>query len=543
MVVAGQSRGRLRRAVVAAVVGLLLGGAMTGIAGAAGSPAVTVTPSTGLRDFQTVQVDGTGFIAGAPVVVSECQAGVATAKSCDAATFDFTPADANGAVHVPVKVRRVIRNGAHQVDCATVGACVLRIESEASPQTVDASIAFDPNIPPVVSTIAVSPPTGLSDHQLIRLSGSGFNPGTTALLLECSAKKARRNAGACEYSTNRSALVRPDGTFTVRRFAVSRLLPTGTGPDGLDCAVKVGSCVVIAESEDVGGDVTVAPLGFDPAQPAIVPTVSMTPGSRLTDHEVVTVVGRGFLPGAPVQAFECAQGNAVIFGGCDNANTATVTAGFGGKFRLSVSVERLVAPATGVTSQSTLDCATAATACELLVVGGSTDQPDPLPLSFDSRVPAQQATLRVQPGTGLADNQHIAASGAGFAPYSTVALAQCTGDVIDGDLNACDPNSAQTVAVGGDGRFTGTFDVHQTIGGYEGLQDCTPADACVVAAVAGGLSPLGSGFSYAVSVGPTLGLDPFASSAAPDPIAPPIIRRAAPGQTLPGVAFAPISFG
>jgi hypothetical protein len=512
--------------------------------GAVGTPTASVTPSTGLRDLQVVQVDGAGFTAQSPVFVNECKTGGKNANGCDFATLTFGAADGSGAVHVSMKARRIINVGQRQLDCATPGACVVRVASETDPGTVDVPVSFDPSIPAVLPTVTVTPATGLADHQLVRLDGAGFNPGASALLLECKAQQARRRDGACQYATNRSALIRADGTFTVKKFAVARMLSTeseNSDSGGLDCATKVGRCVILVETEDLGGATTVVPLGFNPALPPVVSSSSVAPATRLTDHEMVTVTGRGFLPGEPVTVIECATGSEVSFGGCDYGTTANVTAGFGGKLHVSLPVERLIAPPIGVTSVSTVDCAASATSCVLFVEGESDALTEPLALSFNAGVPAQTAAVRVQPSTGLDDNQRIAATGSGFAPFSTVALLQCSADALDGDLTACDPSSVQNVTAGADGRISGSIDVHVTIGGYEGLEDCTKsAGECVVAAVEGGLSPGGIGVGFVISTG---GSFPLSSLSTPDPVAPPVIHRAARGQTLPGVAATPITFG
>jgi hypothetical protein len=447
-------------------------------------------------------------------------------------------ADSSGALHLGMQVRRMISIGQQRLDCATAGACVLRAESEGAPETADAAISFDPNVAAVVPEVTVSPAIGLADHQLVRIDGKGFTPGSAALVVECSAKKARRNAGACGFASNRSAQIRADGTFVVRKFAVARVLFSNSGT--LDCAAKPGACVISVEAEDIGGASTLSPLTFDPAIPPVVPTASATPATRLTDHQTVTLTGRGFTPGATVQALECATGSEQIFGACNYGGSGSVTAGFGGRFRLTVSVERVVTAFTGVTSQNSVDCATAAGACFLQVMDASASEPVMLPLSFDARIAPQRATLSVQPARHLGDDQRVNATGAGYSPFSTVALVECSADALDGDLGACDPASVQDAIVTADGHISGSIAVHETIGGYEGLVDCTKNDgACVVAAVAGGLASGVSGIGIVTSPFPF----PFTASGNDASIVPSPIRRAATGQTLPGVAFAPISFG
>lgn len=536
-----------RRALAAFAVGLLAATGTTATAAdAVDAPAISVTPNRALKDLQTVQVDGTGFAPGSPIAAFQCQVGGTARKGCDFASLTFGVTDAQGAVHFSTPVRRLISVRRKRVDCATAGACEIRAESLGGIEAAVAPITFDASVPPIVPKVTVTPGTGLADHQLVRLDGSGFTPGASALVLECATKRARRYAGACAYGTNRSAVIDANGKFRIRNFALSRLLPTfSDSPDGnetLDCAAKAGTCSVMVEAEDLGGPATLTPLSFDPTIPAVTPLATVTPATGLVDHQTVTVIGRGFTPGAPVRVFECSGPGIDGFGGCDYSSATAVTAGFRGQFRLDVPVQRLLAVSFGVTSEGRLDCATSPRACVLVVSDLSATEPAPLRLSFNPQVPPQQASAAVQPARGLVDNQRIAVTGTGFTPFATVALVQCSADALEGELAACDTASVQNAVAGANGRVTGSIAVHRTIGGYDGLVDCGKSNgACVIAAVAGGLSVGGydPGFLGLLGpLGPSGGLSSSSTAAAPSPI-----RRAAAGQDLPGVAFAPISFG
>jgi Neocarzinostatin family len=111
---------RTRIGVALAVVALALGGSLAtaGAAGAAGVHTVTVTPSSGLSDGQTVTVSGTGFVE-TPIVndwsVAMCDPSILSSTSfetaiahCDITTqpFVFLHADSSGAVSTPYAVRK-----------------------------------------------------------------------------------------------------------------------------------------------------------------------------------------------------------------------------------------------------------------------------------------------------------------------------------------------------------------------------------------------------------------------------------------------------
>jgi hypothetical protein len=126
---------RNRIGISAVVVALTFGGALVAVepAGAAAVHTVTVTPSTGLSDGQTVTVSGTGFDE-TPIIydwaVSQCSAAILAAPTdlntaineCNQQEpFLFTHADAAGNVSSTLVVHKTITvgvaNGAKTVTC------------------------------------------------------------------------------------------------------------------------------------------------------------------------------------------------------------------------------------------------------------------------------------------------------------------------------------------------------------------------------------------------------------------------------------------
>jgi hypothetical protein len=89
-------------------------------------PTLTVTPSTGLDDGDTVQVGGAGFTAGAEVTVMQCQNDRPLAPEwCDTRTALAAIADPAGAIAGGLTIRRAVTIGSGQVvDCAGTGCVV-----------------------------------------------------------------------------------------------------------------------------------------------------------------------------------------------------------------------------------------------------------------------------------------------------------------------------------------------------------------------------------------------------------------------------------
>src|SRR4051794_7858595 len=115
-----------RRFGIAVVTLTVALGGLTGVAapaGAADSHTVTVTPSTGLSDGQTVTVKGTGFTETPALYdwyVSQCSAAVLEAPNdinhavndCNQQEpFLFTHADAAGNLSSPLVVRKTFTAG------------------------------------------------------------------------------------------------------------------------------------------------------------------------------------------------------------------------------------------------------------------------------------------------------------------------------------------------------------------------------------------------------------------------------------------------
>src|SRR5438067_8788532 len=199
-------------AVVAlAAVGMGGSGAATGTVAL---PVVTVTPSTNLVDLQQVTVTGSGFSANAQIATVECRSGALNVADCDLATLVYTQSDANGAFTLSRYVRRLIAVSAAKVDCGAPAGCILGAGNIANLSEANGqAIFFNPNIPPKVPKITVTPHTALVDHQLIDVDGTGFSPSTTVFIAQCVTNPPGGTFPACDYATTRYVTVADDGTF------------------------------------------------------------------------------------------------------------------------------------------------------------------------------------------------------------------------------------------------------------------------------------------------------------------------------------------
>jgi hypothetical protein len=115
---------RVRAATLAAALATAGGLA---VAGCTPAPAVSVSPSTGLSDGQTVTVTGSGYSANSTVGIVQCPAGATSQDVCDGRTAQSFSADANGRYVKSATVYEVITDAHGTVtDCgAAPGTCVV----------------------------------------------------------------------------------------------------------------------------------------------------------------------------------------------------------------------------------------------------------------------------------------------------------------------------------------------------------------------------------------------------------------------------------
>jgi hypothetical protein len=130
----------------AAVVVAVLGAALP--ASAESAVGVTVTPSTGLADGQTVTVAATGFGANEAVFVTECAGDPAAGTLvCDVAGITQFTTDATGAGSTTTTAKETFQGqdqsgNAVTVDCTTVaGGCLIGASNEAQ-ERATAAISF-----------------------------------------------------------------------------------------------------------------------------------------------------------------------------------------------------------------------------------------------------------------------------------------------------------------------------------------------------------------------------------------------------------------
>jgi hypothetical protein len=210
-----------------------------------GPPTLTVNPSSGLVDGQTVSVTGSGFSPYSGVAMVECQADATGPAQCDLSSVLEVGTDGSGSFAATYTVSRIIEianleNGNEKArNCGAVG-CILGA-ADINNYSVAASspLGFKPHSPlafrgTVAPTSTVTPKTGIAD-----ISGTVTctQPDSVDIYVELQQRYKRFNftsqgeaTVACKGRTPWTAVVEPGfGLFGVGAANVEAELSTEIG--------------------------------------------------------------------------------------------------------------------------------------------------------------------------------------------------------------------------------------------------------------------------------------------------------------------------
>ncbi|MBL8778876.1 MAG: hypothetical protein JNK12_23295 [Acidimicrobiales bacterium] len=297
-------------AVVALVAGIM---APASAQEADRSPTLTVTPSTGLVDGQTVTVEGHDWWPDSSPLLEFCEVGTSRCAT------QWVRVDADDVGHFAVErvARAYFPTEEGEVDCL-VSACEFRVDFIA---LVGAPIAFDPVAPLLPRpSLTVTPGGGLADGDQIVVEGAHFTPGDWVFYSECAVATTEFRDDDCHGLGNGSDVnqawnaspgagppewwyamrqVGPDGAFRDRLWAYANAY---TYPRRTDC--RVVACELVASVRNA--IVARVPLSFDSAAPLRgPPTIEVRAGTGLVHHQWVTVRGEGFYGREPMSLQQC----------------------------------------------------------------------------------------------------------------------------------------------------------------------------------------------------------------------------------------------
>lgn len=426
---------------------------------------LTVTPSTGLHNEQTVDVAGTGFAPG-ELAIAECTAAPTGPESCDLRTVSIISPDPSGAVAVQFTVVRTLLESGHVVHCEdSAGTCtviVTNIDSSGIDAFAPLAFAAGPRPNP---HIAVAPNANLTAGDTVAVTGTGFIPNGNVTVEQCVVGVPFCNATSVDTTVNGS------GGFVVQ-FPVS--LRT-VGPNGQLTTCLAVQCVVEALNISDFEDVAVANIGFDPNQPPPpVPSITVTPATGLHHNQTVTVAGTGFEPNGDLELTQCPPSSP---GFCLDA-LDFITVGGDGTFSDQVRVSRLVTQFSFPT-QTVVDC----------IDGGCTIAADEFlsnfelsasaPIGFDpSDPPPAVPVVTAAPLDNLPFRAAVTVHGTGFSPGEQVFAERCVETDQFGD---CSGSFTPDSVADANGEITLVVAVKRISQGPDGAVDCVdPKVTCSI---------------------------------------------------------------
>jgi Neocarzinostatin family len=198
--------------------------------------AVTVTPSTGLVDGQTVTVRGSGYSPNASVGIIQCRAPADGFDDCSGETASSFSADGSGGFVRAHPMTRILEfgNGVEH-DCAIPDSCFLvSVYIHGFQGRAAAPLHFAADY-----AVSAWPDTNLTDGQEIQVKGYGYGAHSSVGVIQC--PTGADAIDECDGRTADSFSADADGSFT-RRMAVRRVAVDAHGVE-TDCAVP-GACVV-----------------------------------------------------------------------------------------------------------------------------------------------------------------------------------------------------------------------------------------------------------------------------------------------------------
>ena len=280
---------RVRKISISAVVAALaLAGALVGagVASAAHEsprtgPTVTVTPSTGLTNGESVMVSGSGFADGESVYILECQNPPTGQSSCNVG--GVVPATTDGSGNLPSTAFTVTTGVFGTTTCGTgpsdLSNCLIEVanltETDAggapitfaAPSTSTTTTTTSPAstttttllISPAPRRVTVAPSTNLHNGQHVVVTGSNFTAGDHVFVIEC--RRGATGQKGCDTATLKAVTVKSNGHLPATLFKVVTG-KVGNGRCGTTRANRNGCEVSVGNA--AGKDAATTKISFKP---------------------------------------------------------------------------------------------------------------------------------------------------------------------------------------------------------------------------------------------------------------------------------------
>lgn len=183
-------------------------------------PAVTVSPSTNLKNGQSVTVTGSGFKPGDALYVLECLATATGASGCDVATAKSITANSDGTLpSTPFTVAAgKIGLSACGTTSANAGGCIITVATATGTDAGATPIRFAVAAKKVARSLFVRPSVNLRNGQVVTVFGRGFTPRDHVYIVECLVGAA--GPGKCDLGSLKAVTIRPNGALPNTKYRV-----------------------------------------------------------------------------------------------------------------------------------------------------------------------------------------------------------------------------------------------------------------------------------------------------------------------------------
>ncbi len=223
-------------------------------------PTVTVTPSNGLKNGQSVTITGSGFTAGESVYAVECLVTATGAAGCNTAGATAITVNADGTLPSTTftVATGTIGTGTCGTNAANAHGCAISVSTATGADAGAAPIAFAIAKPrPVPRALFVRPSANLRNGQFVTVYGRGFIARDHVYIVECLV--GATSAGRCDLHTLKAVTIRPNGTLPPTRYRVVSG-KIGTGFCGTTRA-NLHSCTISVANASKG-DAKFVRIGF-----------------------------------------------------------------------------------------------------------------------------------------------------------------------------------------------------------------------------------------------------------------------------------------
>ncbi len=223
----------------------------------AGQPApfLTVEPSSGLRDGDTITVTGTDFVPGETARITQCVMNTTGIPDC----FSRNPTgeivvDAQGNFLVSIEATRIVEGVAGPIDCVVDPyGCRVLVVGELIPNPV--RLTFDGSTrPPSVPSFRVDPSSGLVDGDVVAVELTDLQGVDGSYLIE---QCVDTQGGSACQTVDSGTMVDDTISATV---TVSREVSIGDGSTG-DCADAGRRCYLRVQTDSQ--EVERLPIDFE----------------------------------------------------------------------------------------------------------------------------------------------------------------------------------------------------------------------------------------------------------------------------------------